>query len=249
MSTSLGSLAIVTTGIGIGAFVIMGAHNASMGQGKFLPDGLLAGGSITLSMKTLDYLASKIVDGLISIAPYFQSLGMPLNPIVMQASSVISETKFPALANSTSSWNNFFDNHFSVNFGVDYVYSSGDNKKAFFLYMTIQLSSQQTNVISGSVYTGAVWNMPEFEVVLLVSGLILVWVILLLVLIILQVFPQIKKDYIREDIRLVGILDRQVKSLNLNFQVPLHFHGDHILKIEELMTKFYSRTMPVEYEI
>jgi hypothetical protein len=158
MCSSLGGLAIATAGLGIGAFVIMGAHNASMGQGKFLPDGLLAGGNITLSMKTLDYLAPKIVDGLISVAPYFQSLGMPLNSIAMQAGSAISGTQFPALNSSTS---NFFDNHFSVSFGVDYVYSSGDNKKAFFLYMTIQISSQQTSAISGSVYTGAVWNMPE----------------------------------------------------------------------------------------
>jgi hypothetical protein len=70
----------------------------------------------------------------------------------------------PQLANAGVGVGNFLYQHFSITIGVDYVGSqtAKNSSNAFFIYLTLQLTSAQTDVIpNGSIYTGFIWNMPE----------------------------------------------------------------------------------------
>ncbi|MDR1962586.1 MAG: RHS repeat-associated core domain-containing protein [Planctomycetaceae bacterium] len=59
LCSSLGSLAISTGIAGLSGAAVIGAHNVTMHGGKFLPDAMILGGSVTFSLKTLEKFAQK----------------------------------------------------------------------------------------------------------------------------------------------------------------------------------------------
>ncbi|MDR2440899.1 MAG: hypothetical protein LBE12_16175, partial [Planctomycetaceae bacterium] len=167
LCSSLGNLAIATGIAGLSGTAIIGAHNATMHGGKFLPDAMIFGGSVTFSLKTLENLAQMITKGFSSYISHFESIGLPSTQFLTTLYNQISTIDIPPqLTNTGSSIGNFLYQHFSITIGVDYVGSQTEknSNNAFFIYLTLQLTSAKTDVIpNGSIYTGFIWNMPEID--------------------------------------------------------------------------------------